>query len=65
MSKKAYYLHLGKNEEEMGEMVREMLEICLGLRYNTPTRTDVLRTHLSSSLVEGTTGSFPFPRPGS
>lgn len=34
MNKKAHCLHLVKNEKEEGEMVRDTLEICVGLEYD-------------------------------
>lgn len=34
MNKEAHCLHLVKNEEEIGEMVKDMLEICWELGYN-------------------------------
>lgn len=65
MNEKPHCLHVvKKNEEEIGEMVRDTLGICLGLRHNLrPQQTGILETHLSSSLVECATGLFPFPRP--
>lgn len=63
MNKKAHCLHVVKNEE-VGEMVRDTLGICLRLGYNpSPWQTGILEAHLSSSLVECAAGLFPFPGP--